>query len=84
MYWHGATVNLFGGNWSVCSSPDCMGAGAVYRVSFALAVFFFSMWAVTLCSSDVESFDYNNFGLKSLYFAALAVGVWYVTASFKY
>ena len=37
--------------YTICSSDNCKGYWAVYRISFSLALFFFMMMLFTMCRS---------------------------------
>jgi len=80
--WGGETLyQFYTYSFALCTEAECAGNQAVFRVSFALTIFFFTMFLVTVLPCSGE-FSGGLWALKALYYAGILVAVFYIPNDF--
>lgn len=63
-------MHLYVYDWKLCDTDHCVGAMGVYRISFALAIFFITTTLVSLC---LPAFDKSWWAIKMLLYSSYLV-----------
>lgn len=81
-YWKGLTINLFITSLRACDSEKCVGYAAVYRLSFAVCVFFLILAIVCFASSHARQVDAQFWLIKIILLIGFLIGSWFIPNDF--
>lgn len=74
----GKKIDLGIKTFTLCSSEQCREFGVVYRVCFALALFYCIMSLLVTMTAKPRNWDYHNWGIKFLILIALIFATWFI------
>ena len=80
-YQNNGIVHLYTISWDACTSNECVGYAAVYRISFALCLFFLTH-ALLLLLPLFSRLDRISWLWHYLYFTGLLIACWAIPSPF--